>query len=105
MEIEAIPLPSFTLALWASAAGGFLVCGLLLFLWRSPGGASRAAAFLTPFLIPVSVTSFTILAISSIGSLLLTVGKTLAVPIAMALAVAVLLIASVLAARSGEAPN
>ena len=105
MEIEAIPLPSFTMVLWASAAGGFVVGGLLLLLWRSPAGASRAAAFLTPFLIPITVTSFTLLAISSIGSLLLTVGKTLAVPIALALSMAVLLIASALAARSSEAPH
>lgn len=105
MEIEAIPLPSFTLVLWVSAAGGFLVCGLLLLLWRSPAGASRSAAFLTPFLIPVTVTCFTILTISSIGSLLLTVGKSLAVPIALVMAMAVLLVSSALAARSGEAPN
>lgn len=100
--MESIALPPFTLTLWVTALGLFVMCSLLLVAWRGPAGAAGLPAALVPFLIPVAVTAFAALIISSIGSLLLTVGKTAAVPLALAIAMGVLLVCSLLATRPEE---
>lgn len=100
--MESIALPPFTPTLWGISLGLFVVCSLLLVAWRGPAGASGFPAALVPFLIPVAVTAFAVLVISSIGSLLLTVGKTAAVPLALAFALGVLLVCSLLATRPEE---
>ena len=100
--MEAIPLPSFTILLLTTSLVVSLISAFLLFLWRGPAGSSALAAALTPFLIPVSVAAVTATIISGIGALLLTVGKFLAVPVALGLATAVLAIAWLAAARSGR---
>lgn len=54
-----------------------------------------------PIVVPVGVIVVTILLIVGIGTLLLTVGELLAVPVALALALGILAFASFLASRPG----
>lgn len=104
--MQPIPLPPFALLLWLAALGTFVVCAFLLTLWRGRAGSTTIAAALTPFVIPVGVTAFTVLVVSGIGIVLLTVGKSLAVPLALLMALLVLLGASYLSARpSGASGN
>ena len=98
--MESVPLPSFTILLFTTSLAVFVVTAFLLFLWRGPAGSSALASALTPFLIPVGVASLSATIISSIGALLLTVGKFFAVPVALGVATAVLVIAWLAASRS-----
>lgn len=94
--MHAIPLPPFTFMLLGGAAATFLVCGLLLLAFRQERSEGGPGAALLPFAIPVGVTACVVLVVTSIGVLLLSVGKTIAVPLAVMIAVVVLVVAGIM---------
>ncbi len=102
MTIEPIPLPPFTLQLLGGAAAVFVVCAFILITFRSDRPIGAIGSALLPFAIPAGVTAFIVLIVASIGVALLLVGKVIAVPLAMVLAVIVLVVCSLMA-RSGSA--
>lgn len=100
--MEAIPLPNFTFLLMGAAGGALILSGLLLFTFRGNAADAALPAALVPFLIPVCATALTLMMISVVGASLLTVGKQVAVPLALGLALAVLLVCSALSANVTE---
>ena len=99
--MEAIPLPEFTPMLWALGAGLFIVCGLIIVRGNRGGEVSTIEAALTPFALPLCLVGLITLGISGIGSLLLTVGKTTAVPVALGLTVLIMVL-SYFASKGGS---
>lgn len=100
--MEAIALPEFTFLLIGAAGGGLVLSSLLLFIFRGNAADAALPAALVPFLIPVCALAVTLTMIPVVGSLLLTVGKQIAVPVAFGLALAVLLVCSALSANVTE---
>ncbi|GEM_PF-6921463 len=100
--MEAIPLPNFTFLLIGAAGGALVISGLLLFIFRGNAADAALPAALVPFLIPVCATAVTMTMIPVVGALLLTVGKQIAVPVALGLALAVLLVCSAISANAKE---
>ena len=100
--MEAIPLPNFTFLLIGAAGGGLVSSGILLFVFRGNAADAALPAALVPFLIPVCAVAITLTLIPVIGTILLTVGKQIAVPVALGLALAVLLVCSAISANATE---
>lgn len=100
--MEAIALPDFTFLLIGAAGGALVISGMLLFVFRGNAADAALPAALVPFLIPVCAAALALTIIPIIGSLLLTVGKQIAVPVALGLALAVLLVCSALSANATE---
>ena len=98
--MHSIPLPEFTPMLLAAAGATFLLCAGLLIALKGQQDSHSAASAIVSFAIPVGVASFVVLVIASIGSLLLTVGKEPAVPIALGLALIILGVATAMARGS-----
>lgn len=98
----ALPIPDFTMVLTTAAVGLFIVSALLLIMFRGRIADTAIPAALVPFLIPLCATALTLTIIPIIGSLLLAVGKDIAVPLAMSLSVAILLICAFLSGGSSR---
>ena len=102
--MHSIPLPPFTFMLWGGAAAVFIISVLILLVAKpdEEGHASPLSA-LVPFAIPAGVSALAVLIVSGIGALLLLVGKEIAVPLALVLALVVLVVCGYVSSRPSQA--
>jgi hypothetical protein len=102
--MESAAVPVFVPLLWTVAAVALVVCAAILIRGSRGGDVSAIEKLLTPFAMPLGALAFIALMISGIGSLLLTVGKQTAVPVALALTVLIMIL-SYVASLGGSADN
>ena len=115
-EAKLLSPPEFAPILLGISAVLFILGAVIMLKRPDPSGRAHLIDALVPFAIPVGVLGLTILIITAIGSLLLVVANsvfielrgikpvTMAVPVALAMALIILAVCGVMA-RGGEAPD
>lgn len=115
-EATKLAPPEFVPMLLAVSAALFILGSVIMLKRADPSGRANIIDALVPFAIPVGVAGLTVLVITVIGSLLLVVGNskfieisgarsvTMAVPVALAIALIVLGVCAALS-KGGAAPG